>query len=504
MLKISFTHDPHTLDPRKGSDPVASTVHFTLFEGLTRMNEQSTHEPSVAKSIEVTDDGLIYTFHLRKAHWSNGDPVIAEDFAYAWRTILDPNFPAPNAHLLFPIKNAEKVKNGEKDSCSLGIDTLDDMTLQITLERPTPYFTDLTSFCVLFPVPSKIAKRNPRWADTLGTDFVTNGAYVLDEWKLSNQLVFKKNDHFWDRDHVKLDKISAVIIDNETTALGMFEQGELDFMGSFLANIQTEWIPELKKKYQLDYRPLGATKFTTFNTQNFPFNNVNIRKAFAYAIDRQSLVNDVTQSEEEPAYGFVAPIMKGGLTRTFLEEASQQKAQAYLQKGLEELGLKNASELGELRYDYYTNVMEKRLAQALQQQWVKTLGVNVRLNESEFNVMMERLNKHNYQFGQFMYVAQYNDVMNILDRFKIQSNLKNYPVWENPEYIRLLEDSAYVQDRQKRLEVLEKAEAIMAEEMPLAPIYHWGNLTITHPRVHNFFISPVGSIHLMYTWVDKN
>jgi len=167
VLNVNFLYEPTILDPRRGSDGVTSTVHFMLFEGLTRMTPTSTRELALAKKIDVSDDGLTYTFFLRESFWSDGYKVTAEDFAFSWTSMLDPSFPCPNAHLLYPIKNAEKIKSGELLTESLGIKVLDEQTFQITLERPTPYFLDLTSFCVLFPVPKHIAASNSHWADTL-------------------------------------------------------------------------------------------------------------------------------------------------------------------------------------------------------------------------------------------------------------------------------------------------------------------------------------------------
>ena len=502
MLKISFMHDPHTLDPRKSSDPVASTMAFTLFDGLTKMNPKSTHELSIAEKIDISSDKTVYTFHLRKATWSNGDPIIAEDFAYAWRTILDPSFAAPNAHLLYPILNAEKVKKGEMNPNKLGIDVLDDKTLVITLERPTPYFLDLTSFCVLFPVPSNIVKKNSKWADQLNDDYVTNGPFKLEQWKHSDQLLFAKNNKFWEKDSVKLDNIRAIIIDNELTALGMYKAGELDFMGSFLANIQTEWIPELNKQSLLNYKPFGATKFVTFNNNTFPFDNPNIRKAFGYAINRRALIDNITQYKEQAATGYVPPVLKNDKANTYFTDGDIETAREYMKKGLHELGLSSPTDLGIIRYNYFNTSTEKNLAQALQQQWNKAFGIQVKLSETEFNVHMDKLNRRDYQFGQFMYIAQYNDQMNILDRFKVKSNLKNYPGWENEEYGSLLDASAYAKNDSERLQILEAAERLMLSEMPFTGLFHWGNVVMQSEKVHDFFISPVGSIHLINTYLD--
>ena len=504
MLKISFSHDPATLDPRLGAEPVASTIHFALFEGLTRMNQHSTHELALANQISLSEDKTIYTFHLRDAYWSNGDPVIAEDIAYAWKTILLPDFPAPNANLLYPILNAEKVKKRELSPDNLGIEVVDDKTLKITLERPTPYFLDVTSFCVLAAIPSKIAKQNPKWAEKTGSHFICNGPFTLDSWQPTNKLVFKKNPFYWDHETVKLDTIQAIISPNEMTTLAMFEAGELDFMGSFCGEIQTEWIPSLNQKNRLDYTEFGATKIVCFNLSKFPFTNPSIRKAFGFAIDRKAIVENITQYKEIIATGYVPPIMKDGYNHQYFKDADIQQAKELLLTGLQELGLKHPSELGEIKYCYYNTGTDKKLAQIIQQQWQNSLGVQIKLEEYTFNSLLSKLNNKDYHVGQIMYLAQYNDQMNILDRFKIKTNLKNYPGWENPEYIRLLENSAFAENHKNRLAILEKAEQIMISEMPIVGLYHYGKITMKHPHVHNLFISPIGSLHFNYAYIGND
>ncbi len=501
-LRISFAYDPKTLDPRKGSEPVASTVHFALYEGLTRMNERSTHEPGVAENIDISEDKRTYTFHLRSTYWTNGDPVTAEDFAYAWRSVLDPDFPAPNAHLLYPILNAEKVKKGDLPVDSLGIEVLDEKTLRVTLERPTPYFLDVTSFCVLYPVPSKVATQNPRWAEKTDQSLVTNGPFVLESWVPTDHFVFKKSPIYWEKELVKLDEIQALTIANNTTTLALFEAGDLDFMGGFCGEIQTEWIPELVKQGRLHFTPSGATKIVTFNVATFPFCNSNIRKAFSFAIDRHSIIENITQFEELAALGFVSPLLKNGVSNEYFKDADITKAHDYLVLGLNELGLNSPADLGEIHYAYSDAATDKKIAQALQQQWNKQLGVQVRLEEYPMNHLSDKLNRRDYQMGQVTYIAQYNDLMNILDRFKIKTNLKNYPGWENNEYVQLLESSAFASTPSERFQILEKAEQIMISEMPIAGIYHWGTISMQSEKVHDLFISPVGSLHFNYTNID--
>lgn len=493
-FQAALPFDPLTLDPRKGGDVPTSTVNFMMFEGLTKMTPTSSHEPAVAEKIDISDDGLTYTFHLRNCYWSNQDPVTAQDFAYSWSTMLDPTFPCPNANLLYPIKNAEKVKAGALDSSTLGIKVLDDKTLEITLERPTPYFLDLTSFCVFFPVNHEIAEKNPKWSEGVNSDLVTNGPFQLSSWKRGDELVFKRNESYWEANKVLLNELKFAIISNELTVLNMFMNKDIDFASSVINTIPSDWIPSLNKTGTLKMHPVGASTFFAFNTRRGPFSNKHIRKAFAYAVDRQSIVDNITQANELVATNCVPPMLKGNKDISFFEDGATDLARDELSLGLKELGL-DKSVLNNRVMHYFPNSTHKKIALALQQQWKEVLGVEIRLEEIEFKVFMDKLNKRDFDIAQAIWVVQYDDQMNILDRFKLRSNPKNYPDWENAEYISLLEESSYAKTTEERRAILEQAEALMAEEMPISCLFHWNAICLVQNYIDGFFISPVGSLH---------
>ena len=494
VLRLNFPYDVSTLDPRKNSDYINSTVHFILFEGLTRMMPASTHELALAKSIDLSEDKKIYTFHLKETFWSDGAPVTAYDFLYSWKSVLDPGFPAPNAHLFYPIKNAEKVKRGLLPTEELGIQALDSLTLIITLEVPTPYFLDLTSFCPFFPVPSHIAKTAQDWADRLTPLFVTNGPFLLKTLAFKSEYIFEKNPNYWDASSVKLDKIDIMVLDNELTALNLFENKELDFYGAY-NSIPSDWAAKLKQEKKLITQAFGATTFLTFNLNSFPFQNKNIRKALSLAINRQLLVDNITQCGETVATGSIPPLLKPLSKKVFFTDNDSALANQHLQLGLNELCI-TKTDLEKIVLSYPNNINSKRLAQAIQQQWKQALEITVRLEESEFKVLRERLVRKDYQIAFSSLVVQYNDQMNILDRFKSRNNNFNYPGFENEEYINLLNRSSCAHDSEERFSILEQAEQILTEEMPFTPLYHWNCVYLKQDRVHGLYISPIGSIHL--------
>jgi oligopeptide transport system substrate-binding protein len=502
VFRFSFPYDVTTLDPRKNSDYVNSTAHFMLFEGLTRMTPLSTHELALAESINISPDKKIYTFFIRNTVWSDGTPVTADDFIYAWETLLDPNFPAPNAHLFYPIKNSEKVKKGLLPKSELGIKALDKLTLEVTLENPTPYFLDLTSFCPFFPVPSHIVKNHPDWADNLSPLFVTNGPFTLNKWTFSSEYEFIKNNSYWDKESVTLDKIEVFIIDNELTALGLFENNQIDFYGAY-SPIPSDSIPKLKKENKIHATPVGATTFLSFNLSDPIFQNKHMRKALALVINRALLVENITQSDEIAAKEIIPPLLKLSSSKSFFKDHDVDLAKRFFELGLKELGL-TKNDLQNITLSFPVNINYKRLAQAIQEEWRTTLGIQTSLEESEFKIHRTKLFQKNYQIAISAWFVQYNDQMNILDRFKSKSNHYNYPGFENREYQALLDKSTFAESKEERFSILEEAEGLLSEETPLTPLYHLNCLYMLNDHVTGLFISPIGSLHFNHIVINED
>ena len=423
ILRVNFPTDPPTLDPRKGGDPISSTVQFMIFEGLTRMTKHSSTELALAEKITVSDDQTVYTFFLRKTYWTDGCLVTAHDFETAWKKMMDPSFPCPNANLLYPIKNAKAAKDGKVPLDEMGVKALDTHTLEVTLEGPTPYFLELTSFCVFCPVPSHIVEKYPAWADKVSSSLVTNGPFTLKTWKHQNKMVLEKNPIYWDADDVQLNQIQISFIDNEMTALQLYESKELDFLGTPFTPIPLDSLQDLKQRGMLQIKPLGATTYCSFNTNRYPFNNADIRKAFSYAINREIIVKHMTQLNEEVATSPIPSILKFKDNSPFFEDGDDQKACLHLRKGLAELGL-TVSDLSHLTFMYMEGESPKKMAQTLQQQWLETLGVKVNLECFTFKVYLDKLVHRAYDFAFTRFVIQYNDIMNILDLYKFKENPK--------------------------------------------------------------------------------
>jgi oligopeptide transport system substrate-binding protein len=491
-IHLNITNEPATLDPRKGGDVVSSQIHFLLFEGLVKLNADNSITPAQAKSFEISADQTVYTFILRDVVWSNGTPVTAYDFEKSWKDILDPAFPSLNAHLLYPIKNAEAAKKGEVPLCQVGIVAKDAKTFVVTLEKPTPYFLDLISFCSFFPVNCQIDEEYPDWPYEQGEHYVSNGPFILKEWKHHNEIVAIRNPLYWDQNRVRPDVIHFSMIDNETAVLHMFEKGQLDMIGEPLSPLPVDALPSLKKKGKLSMHPVGGTTFIAFNVDKAPFNNAKIRKAFAYAIDRESIVKNITQMNEIPASNAVPPALKNHRNRIFFKDGDFAQAKILLEEGMKELGITKEA-FKDVTYYYWTSGLNHRLVQAIQQQWLHALGVLIKIEDLEHKILLDKLVKRDFVLAQSLWLAQYNDQMNILERFRSKTNAKNYANWENPEYTRLLEESFY-ENGDKRAEILELAEEIFLSEMPICPIYHWDMPYLVQPHLSNVSMTPIGDL----------
>lgn len=494
-LNLNISQDVVTFDPRKSGDFVSSTVQFLLFEGLTKMTPYSVVTPALAETIDVSSDHLVYTFHLRDAKWSNGTPITSFDFAQTWKDMLQPNFPCPNAHLLYPIKNAENAKRGLVSDRQIGIRAIDHKTLEIHLEQPTPFFLEMLSFCVFFPINQNTALRNPKWSNLDNSDFICNGPYKIVKYKRGHEIVLEKNPHYWDSKNVSLDRIRISIIDNEMTAMKLYEIDELDILGLPFSGIPSDYVPSLMDKGLIKTSSLPASTICCFNMDAFPFSNVNIRKAFSYAINRQEIVDNLASMNNDIGINLLPNLLLSDQPGPFFKDGDTELAKIYLQKGLKELGI-SREDLGSITLLHASTGNFPKIAAALQEQWRKALGVHVNLMGNEYAVFLDKLTKRNYQMAECVWIAQYHDPMNFFERFKKKQNPKNYPGYENPNYTKLLELSMLEQDTSKRFELLRQAEAIFVEDMPLTALFHWKNIYLQKPYVKNLLLYPSGSFYL--------
>jgi oligopeptide transport system substrate-binding protein len=482
-LCLNLPQDPSTFDPRKASDFATSTVTFFLYEGLVRSSPGKIVEPALAESYFISKDQLTYTFKIRDAVWSNGQPITAYDFERSWKESLSPEFPCPNAHLLYPIKNSEKAKKGQCPITEVGIIAKDSKTLEITLENPTPYFLELTSFCTFFPYREDVDK-NP----------IFSGPFAVKHFKPKDRLEIEKSESYWDKKRVSLSGIRFYLIDDSNTVLEMFGKNEIDLMGSSFTNLPTDAIAELKSKYTLRSFDTAGTAFLTFNCQSNLLKNIHMRKALFYTINRQDLVENFTFFDEKVANTIVPSMLRRNPSKGFDWSVNHTLATEHFNKALEELQIEK--EKVHIRFVISSTGLFPKIAQVIQEQIREGLGIKVSIEQLESKVYLDRLYKHDFDIGGCLILAQYHDPLAYLDRFKQKTNLRNYPAFEDAEFSSLIDQSFIVKSEEHRWDLLEQAETRLKEYYVLLPIYHFKNGFVASEQVQNIQAFPQGTLYL--------
>lgn len=513
-MRVNIKTEPFSLHPGLANDSVSGNVLRNTFEGLTRIGLDDKPEKAMAEDIQVSDDLTVYTFKLRDAKWTNGDPVTAQDFEYAWKWALDPRNESQYAYQLYyvkggqafnemtPPKEGEDTKDFDAARDAVGVKAVDEKTLEVTLENPTPYFEELTAFYTYLPINSKIAEENPDWYKDAGDAYTTNGPFKMVTWEHSDKIVLEKNEDYWDADTVKLEKVEMYMINDNNTELSMFDNGELDWAGAPFGQLPAEAIPQLKDSGDLVIKAIAGTYWYKFNTEAKPLDNANIRKALAYAINRKAIVENITQGGQIPAMAAVPPSMIAENETGYFKDNDVEKAKEFLQKGLQEMGLKDVSELPAITVSYNTDEGHAKIAQAIQDMWKNDLGIEVTLDNQEWAVYIEKLHNGDYQVGRMGWLGDFNDAINFLEIYRDKKGGNNDTNWEHPEYKQLLIDSQKESDPEKRLAMLKEAEAIFMDEMPVAPIYFYTNSWVVKENLKDVMVSGLGDAQLKWAYFE--
>ncbi|WP_449622608.1 ABC transporter substrate-binding protein [Robertmurraya sp. Marseille-Q9965] len=490
--------EPTSFDPPVGFDAVSWSGLNNLMEGLTRLDESHTPKPAIAENWDVSEDGKTYTFHIREnAKWSNGDDLKASDFVFAWKRALDPELAASSAFLGYLIEGAEAYNSGTGSADAVAVKAVDDKTLEVKLTSPQAYFLNIISLPTFFPINEKVATENPEWFAEADT-FVGNGPFNLSEWVHDSHFVMEKNDQYWDAENVKIDKIHWAMVDDPNTEYQMFQAGELDS-----SDVPPELSEQLFEEGKVQTVDQAGLYFYRFNVTQEPFQNKNIRKAFAMAVDQQQIVDFVTKNHEQPAYGFVSPGFidangqdfretNGDLLKTNIEEAKE-----LLKKGMEEEGYET---LPEVTLTYSSTETHKMMAEAIQPMFKEVLGIDVKLQSVEASVFAEEQKELKYQLSRSSFLNDFADPINSLESFQTGHSM-NRTGWSNAEYDKLIQDAKKESDEAKRFEMLYQAEKILMDEAPIFTVHFYNQTILQNEAVTGVVRHPVGYVELK--WADK-
>ena len=491
ILRTNNKTEPGSLDPAIAKGTHESFVIYQAFEGLMRYDENDELVPGQAESYEVSEDGMTYTFKLRDGlKWSNGDPLTAKDFEYAWKRVIDPELASEYSFQITTyVKGAEEYFNGEGSIDDVGIKALDDKTLEVQLKAPTPYFLDITAFYTLLPVNEKVVSENPDWAkDPQGTEFVSNGPFKITEWNHKENIKMVKNDNYFEADKVKLDGLYFDILEDDNTAYQKYEGGEYDVLVQPAPAVTAKALqaddPELKMGKDI------GTYYFEFNTTKKPFTNAKVREALSLALDRKTIVENIAQGGQIPAEGMVPLGLNDDADKDFREANGNlvaedvAKAKELLAEGLKEEGM-TAEDLKGFTLSYNTDEAHKKIAQAVQEMWKQNLGIEINLENMEFQVLLDNRKAGNFEIARAGWVGDYKDPMTMLDLY-MTDNPQNDSKWSNKEYDELLKKAAASPDQKVRMDSMKAAEKILMEEKPIIPIYFY-----TQPRLEKSNVTGV-------------
>ena len=482
-LNMRNTMEPTSLNTLLATYAYDFTPINAMIECLYRDDENDVPQPAGAETVDISDDKLVYTFHLREdATWSNGDPVVATDYEFAWQQALNPKVASDYAYMLYFIHNAEPYFNGEVEWSEVGVKVIDDHTLEVTLDNPLPYATDLFAFPTLAPINQKFYEEVG--ADKYATDaeyFCCNGMYELTEWSHNSQIVFQKREDYWNADAVGPDEIVYKIITDSQAGLNSYLSREIDYTDLDSGEVvqQAE-----AAGFEVGVKPARSSYYLIVNTEDEFMSNQNLRLALAYSIDKQALVDTVYQNDNQPMTSFTPPAIMGAagadgptFQEALLEERGEmypasgdlEKAQEYLQAALEELGC-TVDELN-LSIDCADDSLRRNCATFLQEQWRQNLGIeNIAVNSMQTKQVSANRQSGDYCMSLGGWSPDYNDAINFLDLW-VTDGGNNDSFWSNEEYDNLIAQATAEADEEVRQQYLFDAEEILAAEMPIIPLY---------------------------------
>lgn len=503
VLHVGNGAEVQSLDPHLAGGSVDHNVLSAVFEGLITLDEETLQpRPGAAERWELSPDGLVYTFHLRRgAKWSNGDPLTARDFLYSFRRALTPALGSEYKDALYPVKNAEDFARGKlTDFAAVGFRAPDDFTLVITLARPADYFPTVLRANVCFPVHAasvehggaRMDDRTAKW--TRGAPLVGNGPFRFREWKDHQHIAVEKNPHYWDAAKVRL---SAVYFyPSEST-----QNQELAFRAG---QLHTTWDVPLSKVYAyrkdlpalLRVEPYIESYFFRFNTKHALFSDVRLRRALALAIDREAIVKNVLRGGQVAATALTPPGLAG-----YTPPAAVARDLVAAKKLLAEAGYPDGKGLPPLELTTISSEINQRLAEAVQQMWRRDLGIEVRITQKEFKVLLDAFDTLDYTIARGRWIGEYPDPLTYLSIFTTGNGV-NGTGFADATYDAMIDAAAREPTPAARLAALQRAESYLFTQMPVAPLYWGSRTTLVAASVRGWKKSPLGFRNYKDLWLE--
>lgn len=503
-LHLVATGDLTTMSSLGSVDALAVTAMNSVFEGLYRIGPENTPIPGMAESHEVSEDGTVYTFKIRKdAVWSNGAPVTAHDFEYAWKRAINPETQAIYSYLMLDIKNATNVQTEEDPLYGkveeIGIKALNDETLEVQLNAPIPYFISLTTYAPFFPLNKEFTESQGDQYALEADNMIYNGPFIMESWQHGQGWTFVKNESYWDKDTVKLTKITQKIVKDTATAVNLYEAGEID-----TAELSSEYVAQYKDSPEYSTFLKPNTYFIRMNHENKYLSNLNIRKAIDMAWDKQGFADVILQDGSIPAYYLVPQGLStdnkgndfrdgnGDMNKTNIELAKEAWA-----TGLKELGVDQVK----LEFLTYDRAESKKAAEFIKNQLetnLEGLELTINMQPNKQKLALEGAVDFDLDYGGWG--PDYQDPMTYIELFESTAyyNQSNY---KNEKVDAFIKQAKTTSDVTERWELMQQAEKLMMEDVAFAPTFQKGLSRLTKPYVKNLYEHPF-SADISYKWVE--
>jgi len=506
-LDLQINGDVPTMDSAMATDGLSFDMFFQTMEGLYTLDKDDKAIPAVAKGDpKITNDGKKWTIKLRDdAKWSNGDPVTAHDFVFAWRKVVDPDTASEYAYILYDIKNAEEINSGDKKPEELGVKAVDDHTLEFELTKSLPYYKELLSFGTFMPQNEKFVKKQ---GDKYGTTVKTtlyNGPFKMTEWKTDDKVTLEKNDDYWDKDKVKLNKVNYKVVKEASTAVNLYETNKLD-----IVDLPAEQVKKYKDDKAFNTELDTVTYYFKLNEDTVPeFKNEDFRLAFAKAIDKEAYVKNNLNNGSIPTDNFVPKDFvkdsKGKEYQDGVKNTNQynvKEAKEHYEKAKKALG-KDKFTIELMTYDKDT---AKRDAEYFKEQLEKNLdGVTIKIKQQPFKQKLDLVSKGEYEMSLENWIPDYPDPMTFLELY-VTDGSHNNTGWSNKEYDSIIKaaDSSLASDPDKRLSELQRAEGMLLNEAGIVPLYQVGVAQLQKPNVKNVVNHQFGGVStLKEAYIEK-
>ena len=504
-LTFALQNEPDGLDPGITNNSFASPILLNTFEGLVIYDANNSIVGGSAESWDISDDGLSYTFHLRKnLKWSDGTALTARDFVYSYLRVLDPALGAQYTEMLTAyIAGAAEYYAGTADADSVGIKAVDDNTLVITLLQPTAYYIGILGMWVYSPVnEATVTANGDKWTRSADT-FISNGPFKMQKIAFGEGYELVKNPNYWNAANVKLEKLNFRFIPDPSTALVALDQGDID--GQW--EVPSADLPSLKANSDaLQIIPSYGTTYYEVNCSKAPYDNPKVRLALAMALDRTAIIENVLQSTDSPAYSLIAPgysvdgvaYDEGRSNFGLSATADVEGARAMLA----DAGYPGGEGFPTLELSYYTNETVKNIVEAMQQMWQENLGIKVNVSTEEWAVYYENIQALNYDVGAMGWGADYMHPMTFFP-LRLSDGVMNNSGWGSAKYDELVKQAQSETDPLKAMKLMRDAEDVLMAEMPLIPLYYRSSPKMMAPYVKGWYITPLNNMYLSGAYIEK-